>query len=231
MGIVMVLPTSSLIQVQAVTEDDGWIEDPNDGQTFEEEKEQAEEEWDDAGRPGDDDNSNRNDDDDPNPYCDQVPDNYKGDCHDRKDYYQGGPKNGLYPCNDGTDKADWRDCKDATKNNENNDNGGSNSDDIPGCQNGVLQKCVIKQIGLICHPEHRFDPPNPSVVGGGHACQDVYAGHYVYDTKEYKPGEIIGQSDDGSVLKNCGDGIIAVSCGVARFTCGDIKTNDERDCE
>jgi hypothetical protein len=42
MGIIMVLPASSLIQVQAVTEDDGWNEDPNDGQTFEEEEEQAE---------------------------------------------------------------------------------------------------------------------------------------------------------------------------------------------
>ena len=126
--------------------------------------------------------------------------------------------------------------------NNDNDNGGSNSgsgsDDLPGCQNGVLQKCVIKQIGLICHPEDRYAPTNPSVVGGGHACQDVYAGHYVYDTKEYKPGEIIGQSDDGSVLKNCGDGIIAVSCGVGRYQCmnGDgsdksFHTNDYRDCE
>ena len=101
--------------------------------------------------------------------------------------------------------------------NNDNDNGGSNSnsDDLPGCQNGVLQKCVIKEIGLICHPEHRFLPPNPSVVGGGHACQDVYAGHYVYNTKEYgKLGEVIGQFADGSVMKRCGDGKIAVSCGM-----------------
>lgn len=124
------------IYASPTTEDDGWIEDPNDGQTFEEEEEQAEKEWEDAGRPGDDDDSgNGNDDDGPNPYCDQVPDNYHGDCHDRKDYYQGGPKNGLYPCNDGTDKADWRDCKDATK--KNNDNGGSDSNPAPTLSSSV----------------------------------------------------------------------------------------------
>jgi hypothetical protein len=205
-------------------------EDPNDGQTFEEEEEQAEKEWEDAGRPGDDDesgNGNGNDDNGPNPYCDQVPDNYEGDCHDRKDYYEGGPKNGYNSCNDGTDKAVWRDCKDATKNNDNNDNGGSNSDDIPGCQNGVIQKCVIKEIGLICNLEDRYAPINPSVVGGGHACQDIYAGIYKSQS----------EAEPESELKDCGDGIVAVSCGVGRYWCSDsnggnsFHTNDYRDCE
>ncbi len=53
----------------------------------------------------------------PLPYCDLVSDEYMesgGTCHDRKDYYQGGQNDGLYPCNDGTDKEDWRDCKDVS---------------------------------------------------------------------------------------------------------------------
>ncbi len=57
----------------------------------------------------------------PNPYCDLVGSNYRGVCHDRKDYDQ---VTGLYPCNDGTKKTDWRDCKDATKKNNDNDNDG-----------------------------------------------------------------------------------------------------------
>jgi hypothetical protein len=44
------------------------------------------------------------------PYCDLVPDDYEGTCHDRKDFDE---DTGLYPCNDGTQQADWRDCEDA----------------------------------------------------------------------------------------------------------------------
>lgn len=47
-----------------------------------------------------------------NPYCDLVPDNYPGSCHDRKDYDE---NTGLYPCRDGSNVKDWRDCKDAGK--------------------------------------------------------------------------------------------------------------------
>lgn len=53
----------------------------------------------------------------PLPYCDLVSNEYMssgGTCHDRKDYYQGGPNDGLYPCNDGTNEEDWRDCKDVS---------------------------------------------------------------------------------------------------------------------
>ncbi|MGH9987482.1 MAG: hypothetical protein ACRD8W_26355, partial [Nitrososphaeraceae archaeon] len=49
--------------------------------------------------------------DKPNPYCDVVPDDYTGSCHDRKDYDQ---DTYLYPCNDGTEKVRWQDCPDAT---------------------------------------------------------------------------------------------------------------------
>jgi hypothetical protein len=131
MGITMILPTYSFAQT---TEDDGYTYDSDNPEEQQEQDEEEQEAWEDAGRPGDDDdsgNGNGNDDDGPNPYCDKVPDNHKGACHDRKDYYQGGPKNGLYPCNDGIDKADWRDCKDATKNNNDNDNGGSDSNPAP----------------------------------------------------------------------------------------------------
>jgi hypothetical protein len=47
-----------------------------------------------------------------NPYCDLVPEDYKGSCHDRKDW---GEETGLYPCRDGSNVKDWRDCKDAGK--------------------------------------------------------------------------------------------------------------------
>ena len=49
----------------------------------------------------------------PNPYCDLLPDGFRSvTCHDRKD---ASDKTGLYTCNDGTHKVDWKDCKDATK--------------------------------------------------------------------------------------------------------------------
>ena len=43
------------------------------------------------------------------PYCD-TPAGKDGSCFDRKDFDQ---KTGLYPCNDGTQKKDPKDCKDA----------------------------------------------------------------------------------------------------------------------
>jgi hypothetical protein len=52
--------------------------------------------------------------DGPNPYCDKVSDEYMrsgGVCHDRKD---ASDITGLFTCNDGTHKTDWRDCEDAT---------------------------------------------------------------------------------------------------------------------
>lgn len=49
---------------------------------------------------------------DPLPYCDLVEDDpsYTGPCHDRQDFDD---ITGLYPCNDGTQEEDWRDCGDA----------------------------------------------------------------------------------------------------------------------
>jgi hypothetical protein len=50
----------------------------------------------------------------PLPYCDIMnkDPNWSGSCHDRKDWDE---ITGLYPCNDGTQKADWEDCADATQ--------------------------------------------------------------------------------------------------------------------
>ena len=50
----------------------------------------------------------------PLPYCDIMnkDPNWSGSCHDRKDWDE---ITGLYPCNDGTQKADWKDCADATQ--------------------------------------------------------------------------------------------------------------------
>jgi hypothetical protein len=56
------------------------------------------------------------------PYCDKP---HSGSCWDRKDYDQ---TTGLYPCNDGTNNVNWKNCKDATATkNSNNGNGGSSS--------------------------------------------------------------------------------------------------------
>jgi hypothetical protein len=89
-------------------------------------------------RDGDgDDNGNGKDGDDVNPYCDKLNDEERlsENCWDRKDYYQGGEKDGLYPCNDGSDRRDWRDCPDVSGYDyDNDDNGdeGNNGDDDNG---------------------------------------------------------------------------------------------------
>lgn len=47
----------------------------------------------------------------PLPYCDLMPDDFQGSCHDRRDWDD---ITGLYPCNDGTQKKDYHDCIDAS---------------------------------------------------------------------------------------------------------------------
>jgi hypothetical protein len=107
---------------------------------YDEPETQIEDEEDAVGERGsrNDDNGNDNNRDDKAlPYCDKFDgvDNWPDSgCHDRKDYYDGGPKDGLYPCNDGTDKEDWRDCKDASgydydESNDDNNNDEDNNDE------------------------------------------------------------------------------------------------------
>lgn len=142
--ITMITSDQLPIYASPTTEDDGYTY-PDDATEEEKEEidEREQEAWEDAGRPGDTDNDDNDSGDDgeqiftcsdgstvtgdeecpstgPNPYCDKVGPNYRGSCHDRKDYSE---STGLYPCNDGTQKTDWRDCKDATdSNNDDNNN-------------------------------------------------------------------------------------------------------------
>ena len=107
--------------VFGIEEDDGWVEGDYEGSPKEQE-ERAEEDWEDAGRPGedndnnddenvDDDNSeNENNANDDNRYCDQDD---SGSCWDRKDYDE---ETGLYPCIDGSQVTDWRKCTDDNDN-------------------------------------------------------------------------------------------------------------------
>jgi hypothetical protein len=109
--------TSNQLSIYAspTTEDDGYTY-PDDASDEEKEEidEQEQEAWEDAGRPGEQDNDNDND--GANPYCDNVPDNYQGTCHDRQDTDD---ITGLDPCNDGTQRADYRDCPDASDDDDN----------------------------------------------------------------------------------------------------------------
>ena len=143
--VVIVLVTSNPLSLYASSnsEDEGWTEGDYEG-SLEEQEEQAQEDWEDAGRPGEQDDDN------------------------------------------------------TSSSNNDNDN------DIPECQNGVTQECVISEIGLTCRPG--YDLSSPSIVGGGHACQDIYAGTY--------------ESESESELKTCKDGTLAMSCGMIGYATG-----------
>jgi len=131
--VILTVIVPSQVYASPTTEDDGWVEGDYEG-SFEEQEEQAQEDWEDAGRPGDtedDENDNADGGEElfkcsdgstitedeecpstgPNPYCDTERGKAAPVCHDRLDYDQ---ETGLYPCNDGTQKSDWRDCKDAS---------------------------------------------------------------------------------------------------------------------
>ena len=114
---------------EGTTEDDGYIIGDDDSQGEVSSQEELEETYEDtpwednvgsndfeeAQDRDDDDNDN---DDEPKPYCDTPEGKAAKVCHDRKDYSD---TTGLYPCNDGTQKVDWKDCKDATKKNDNDE--------------------------------------------------------------------------------------------------------------
>jgi hypothetical protein len=77
----------------------------------------------------DKDSKDNDNNDKPNPYCDKFASGAAPvgkNCHDRTDYSD---TTGLYPCNDGTEKADYKDCKDVSGYNYNNDN--NNNNDSP----------------------------------------------------------------------------------------------------
>jgi hypothetical protein len=172
MGIVMTVPSYSYNeQVQAVIEDDGYTYDSNDPEEQEEQDEREQEQWEDAGKPGDSNNDDDSDDDkddsdDPLPYCDTPEGEAASSCYDRQDYDD---VTGLAPCNDGTQKANYKDCKDASKNDDDNDD-----NDLPICEYLVVKDCVVNEIGQKCLVGTSDDP-----------CQDIF---YGYDG-DLKPGE------------------------------------------
>ena len=94
------------------------------------------------------------------------------------------------------------------------DDDNDNDNDIPECQNGVTQECVISEIGLICSPG--YDLSSPSIVGGGHACQDIYAGTYE------------SESESESELKTCKDGTLAMSCGMIGYATGSNNATETK---
>lgn len=96
-------------------------------------------------------------------------------------------------------QEDWEDAgRPGDNNNNDNDdnNDNSNSDNIPECKRDVLQECKLSgNTGLLCGVEDLMQGDyNPSVIGDGHACHDVYIGTY-------------------NQLEACKDGSYAVSCG------------------
>jgi hypothetical protein len=57
------------------------------------------------------DDGDGDEDDEVNPYCDKIPVGERDNCWDRLDYDQA---TGLYPCNDGSNRGNWRDCPDVS---------------------------------------------------------------------------------------------------------------------
>ena len=91
--------------------------------------------------------------DDPLPYCDKVADDYTGSCHDRLDFDD---VTGLYPCNDGTQEEDWRDCPDATELDEPEEPEPIESPCPPGFM--LLEaECVINEMPPVEPPPDELD--------------------------------------------------------------------------
>jgi hypothetical protein len=111
---VLLLSFCAPLSVYATSQDDGWTEGDYQG-SQEEQEQQAQDDWEDAGRPGDNDDDDNDDDNGrdcenpPNaascnngtdangvqsssakPYCDKV--DWKVECHDRYDFYEGRSK-------------------------------------------------------------------------------------------------------------------------------------------
>jgi hypothetical protein len=85
------------------------------------------------------------------PYCDLLDDVDEEDrpesCHDRYDFYEGGPNNGLFPYNDGSNRNDPKDCPDISgfdysSGSSDDDSGGSNPDGEDADQNCGGEPCT-----------------------------------------------------------------------------------------
>jgi hypothetical protein len=224
--------TGSPILSNASSEDDGWVEGDYEG-SLEEQEEQAQEDWEDAGRPGEiDDNENddeENNDEDDNdidekPYCDEVDSDYSGSCFDRYDYSD---TTGLYPCKDGSQVTDPLDCGSSSEPEiQMNELGGTASclydTSLPQCMplNGECQDGYGMNEDGRCFPEHS-------------KCPDGYHGHEDDETGECIPNNIpCAQGYVMTVMTNGGDNCEQkqqqISCVDVPFylTCDSQKKND-----
>lgn len=128
-------------------------------------------------------------DDKPNPYCDKLEIPYSVGCHDRKDYYDGGPNDGLYPCNDGSNKEDWRDCKDVSGYDyDNNDNENSGDDEDTGGSDPNDEEEDQNCGGESCTDDEKEDSTS---IGDG---ESGYIGDDYYDEEGNNLSE--GQEDE-----------------------------------
>jgi hypothetical protein len=128
-----------------------------------------------------------------NPYCDQVGSNYRGVCHDRKDYSE---STDLYPCNDGTEKKCWQDCKDATK----------KDDD----KTKVIQKTTVIHSASTAATANPVDVSNCKLNGSTDGIQQKFdttkyqvCGLYLNGQKAYSDGFVMGCTQIGNTQLIC----------------------------
>jgi hypothetical protein len=153
----------------------------------------------------------------PLPYCDLIPrvaQNYS--CHDRRDYDD---ITGLYSCNDGTQKEDWRDCPDLSgadyeefKNQEPIDPCLLDPNNSPVCPPPVDEKCPegynMNENGK-CYPEHDQCPK------GYHSHEDDESGRCIPDSTPCDEGYIMNPDFPSCDLKErvCEENPWLVACG------------------
>jgi hypothetical protein len=204
---VITMVTSNQISIYAspTTEDDGWtedevdndedVEDMYDGSPWEfEDGNDEEESTDKLTNNGDDDDDgddddNDNDDDGPNPYCDTDKGKAAKVCHDRKDYDE---DTGLYPCNDGTNKVDWRNCKDATEKNDNN-----NDDSTKSIQTTMTTSNSVEEASC------RLDGSADGIQQKFNQVRYQACGLYTYADKAYYDGFVAGCMNVGNTKLIC----------------------------
>jgi hypothetical protein len=153
----------------------------------------------------------------PLPYCDLIPSvaqNYS--CHDRRDYDD---ITGLYSCNDGTQKEDWRDCADVSradyeefKNQEPIDPCLLDPDNSPTCPPPVDGQCSegynMNENGN-CFPEHNRCPT------GYHSHEDDESGRCILDSTPCDEGYTMNPDFPSCDLKErvCEENPWLIACG------------------
>jgi hypothetical protein len=195
---------------EGTTEDDGWIEGDDDSQgeiSSQEELEETYEDtpWEDNVGPNDFEEATNNDNNGeakPKPYCDTPEGKAAMVCHDRKDYDE---NTLLYPCNDGTQKADWRDCKDATKKKDNDNdkkNGDHNKKGSSSSSSSASASATATAIAV--------DVSNCKLDGSADGIQQKFdiakyqaCRLYVNGQKAYTDGFVVGCTQVGNTQQIC----------------------------